>query len=367
MTSIPASPHGRLEALARCGVTQPIAEPVPSDDAHFYATKGTLKLAYRVLRRRAEVMLSGQEPWLVEHVDPAWRHAIWFHAEAPQIGDALMDLAPRSLLTDARIAVDLIAPPPTAALFAGDRWFDQVTDDAASIDAGRYDFAIVDSHSWKALAAKRVRAPRLPWVSIHREYFAYDYHRGTFATRRLAALLGTALDASAERSHARQKLAIGNEPLPGRESPPRVAIALGGVHAERRYRHWPTVARKLAQQGWTRFTLVGSDNASSAAKEVREALQGDDVLDLVARTDLHGTQRAIAASALALCADGGLLHVACTTKTPIIALFDADVDPAWRLPLDLDGVALRARERDVSAIDADAIVAQAVKFLAVRN
>lgn len=354
---------GPLSALARAAVTQPIAEPVPADDAFFFADKGTAKLAWRVLCRRAEVALSGQRRLLVDAIDPTWRRALWFHAEAPQIGDALMDLAARSLLAERGIAVDLVAPPATAALFRGDRWLGDVGDDAAAIATAGHDFAIVDGHSWRALADKRGHAARLPWISIHGEYIAYDFHRGAFTSRRLAELLGAPLDRAAERFHSRQKLAIAGSPLPAREAPPRIALALGGVRAERSYAHWPAVARALAQNGWTSFALLGSDNALAAASSVRAATAGCDVQDLVGRTDLHGTQHAIAACSLALCADGGLLHLASTTATPIVALFDAAVDPAWRLPLDFAGATLRSGVRDVSAIDPRDVVAAALGVL----
>ena len=360
-----ASPIG---ALARRGVTQPIAAPVPADDAHFLASKGELRVALRVLRRRLELTLSGQRRHLVEHIDRRWKRAIWFHAEAPQIGDALMDLAPRSLLAAHGIALDLVAPPTTAALFSGDRWFGRVAADTSAVTADAshaYDFAIVDSVSRRALAAKRRVAPELPCVAIQGDYLAYDYQRALFATRRLAAMLSLTLSAADERAHAQQKLRIGAMAMPGRDEPPRIAIAVGGVRAERSYRAWPAVAKALVDRGWRRFALLGSDNGAADAVAVREAIGDADVLDLVARTDLHGTQRAMAQCALVLCSDGGLMHLACTTTTPLVALFDAAVDPAWRLPGDAAGSALRARGPDVNGIAPDAVVARAILALAL--
>ncbi len=364
MTARPAS---ALEALARRGVTQPIAAPVPSDDAFFLSSKGQLRVALRLLRRRFELAASGQRPLLVDRIEPQWKRAIWFHAEAPQIGDALMDLAPRSLLAARGITLDLVAPRATAALFAGDRWFGRVTSDASAVDAADYDFAIADSNAWKALAGKRRRAPRLPWVSVHADYLAYDFQRALLATRRFAELLHLDLDAAAERMHSRQKLAVGAAGPPARDEPPRVALALGGVRSERTYLAWAAVASALSGLGVDRFALLGSDNGAEAASRVKNALAGADVLDLVGRTDLHGTQQAMARCAVVACADGGLLHLACTTTTPLVALFDASVDPAWRLPLDAEGAAMRARVRDVNAIAADEIAARTFALLALRG
>ncbi|MDQ6627449.1 MAG: hypothetical protein M3Z29_03220, partial [Pseudomonadota bacterium] len=157
---------GLLQAWARRGVTQPIADPVPADDARFLESKGELKVAFRVARRRLGLALSGQSRLLAERIAPGWRRAVWFHAEAPRIGDALMDLAPRSLLAERGIGLDLVAPKPIAALFRGDRWFGRVFDDSSRVVASAYDFAIVDSLSLAALAGKRKSAPGLPWITV---------------------------------------------------------------------------------------------------------------------------------------------------------------------------------------------------------
>ncbi len=352
-----------LQAWARRGVTQPVDPPVPADDARFLAGKGALKVAFRVVKRRLEVAASGQGRLLAARIDPGWRRAVWFHAEAPQIGDALMDLAPRSLLAERGITVDLVAPASVASLFRGDRWFGRVGSDADEIVAADYDFAIVDASSWRALADKRAVAPALPWVSMLGDYIAYDFQRGLLATRRLACLLDAALAPAAEPWHARQKLQRRGEAVPARDEPARVALALGGVQAERTYRHWPEVARALQAAGVNRFTLLGSDNGAAAAKAVKASLVGADVLDLVAATDLHGTQQAMSRCALVVCADGGLLHLACTTTTPVLALFDASIDPAWRLPPGADAVALQAPGRDVSGIVPGTVAASAVAAL----
>ena len=349
-----------LGALVRRGVGQPIARPVAADDAAFLARKGAVKIAFRVLRRSVEMAASGQRRQERNRIDPAWRRVLWIHTEAPQIGDALMDLAPRSLLVANGLEIDLLAPPTTAALFMGDRDFGRVFVDEAEVEPARYDAVIADSRSWKALAAKRVRLSALPWVSIKGDYLGYDYHRGLLAARRLGELLGVTLDDAAERLHSRQKLLIDEPGVATRSG--RVALALGGVRVERSYAHWPEVATQLRGRGIERFVLIGSANGTEAAAMVNERLRnsGADVLDLVARTDLHGTWRAIAGASAVACADGGLMHLALATPTPVVALFDAGIDPAWRLPLVFDGLALRSDLRDVSAIDATRVAAAVV-------
>ena len=146
-----------IRAAARAGVTQPIERPVPSDDAFFLADKGAVKVGLRVLKLRLALALSGQRQHLRQRIEPTWRRAIWLHAEAPQIGDALMDLAPRTLLAEHGIVVDLLAPPGTAALFASDRAFGRIFANDSNMRADDYDFAITDSRDGTALDAKRRR------------------------------------------------------------------------------------------------------------------------------------------------------------------------------------------------------------------
>lgn len=358
---------GWFDRLVRLGATQPLRTPVASDDAFYLASKGRTKVALRTLRRMAELRASGQRSSLRDAISPTWGRALWIHEEAPQIGDALMDLAPRSLLAEHGIEADLYAVQPIAQLFAGDRWLSSTLHDESRIAAGRYDFVIATSHSAASLAVKRRRLPDVPWVSLKGYYGAYDYQRAGFVTRRLAELMKIELDAAAYALHARQKLGIDVQaPLPStRAGERRVAIAVGGVREERRYDHWADVVRALASRGAVdTLVLIGSANGAAAAAEIRATLPSGTVLhDLVGRIDLHATRAAIDTSSLLLCADGGLMHLGLTTRTPLVALFTSNIEPAWRLPPDFDGTRLRAQGLHVSAVEADTIAAHAARLL----
>ncbi len=347
------------------GVRQPVADPVPADDPAFLAVKGRWRVAWRVGKRRLEVLASGQSALEETRWRPEWRRAIWFHAEAPQLGDSLLDLAPRSLLVERGIVVDVVLPAAIVGAYRGDRWFHAVVAeaDAGTIDASRYDIAIVDSNCGKALAAKRRVAPRLPWLSVRGDYLAYDYQRGLLATRRFAELLGVELSRADELRHARQKLdVIGVEPPPGAER--RVAIAVGGVRPERTWRGWPAGPRARRDAAHDRYLLLGSGNGAEHARAVREAIPDADVLDLVGGATIADTQQAMAVARAVLCVDGGLMHLACTTRTPMLALFDRTSLPVWRVPIDWDGRPIVSATADVNGIAPDAVIDEAKRLLA---
>lgn len=358
-----------LQRLAARASTQPIARPAPHDDERFAADKGLWRLAQRLLKRRAEVWLLGQSGLEATRWNPAWRRVVWFHAEMPQLGDSLLDLAPRSLLAARGLEVELVLPPFLASVYRGDRHLAAVHEigalDASStgFDASRHDVAVVDSTCGRALLWKRRHAPRLPWVSVRGDYLAYDYQRGVLATRRFAELLGADLAPADELRHARQKLDLAEPPPVPPGAPGRIALTLGGVQPARTYRHWPAVVRTLADAGHRRWTLLGSGNGEPYAQAVRAALPDCDVLDLVGRTSIAGTQQAMRVARAVLCVDGGLLHLSCTVDTPTLALFDATSLPPWRVPLDWPGRAVVGSTPDVNDIAPERVVAEALSWL----
>lgn len=355
--------------MAQACVEQPLNQPVPADDAAFRARKGTLKLAARTARRHFLLGLSGQAPLLRSRIDPAWRRALWVHEGMPQIGDAMMDLAPRSLLAENGVAVDLFAAPHIATLFEGDPWFARTLCRPDELLAQNYDFTIALSHDRKSWRLKRERLPRLPWVSLHGYYDGPDFHRARFATRRLGDLLGLTLDDEALALHSAQKLHLGDAPRrwAADQMGPRasVALAVGGVHDERTVRRWPVVAEHLIERGVQHLVLVGSDNGRALADALVQAVAGRiPVLDLVGRATLHQAHAVFAAARVAVCADGGLMHLALATSTPVVTLFTAAIDPQWRLPLGRPGRSLVSTSNSVADIAPEAIADAALAALA---
>ena len=380
---------GPLERWVAPLVTQPLSRPVPADDLAYRRRKGDLRLAVRAWRRALQLRTSGEAALRRERFDAAWRRVLWIHEEAPQIGDALMDLAPRTLLAERGIAVDLLAPPPIAALFASDRWLGRCFAAPEAIDPARYDAVVTSSDSRRALATKHRHASALPWVSITGAYNAPDYQRAMFGAQRLADLLGHRLSVEEMRWHARQKLEVAaprpQEPVNAegamrRETRParlaraerqlgntRIAIACGGVRDARTYRRWPEVIACLAATGLRAFVTVGSRNGRPAADAIAAALPPACVLDdRVDDGDLHAARAAIEQADLLVCADGGLLHLGLTTAVPIVALFTATIDPAWRLPPDFDGAALRSTSARVDDIAPERVAAAVVAALRAR-
>ena len=347
-----------IRRLARESVTQPISVPVKSNSATYFDRVGEHKLGWRAFRREIVYRLSGQDRYRVDRIRENFKRGLWMYFGVPQIGDSLMDLAPRSLFKEAGVQVDLITHQHLADLYSHDPWFGAVYSDFSVIDKGAYDFVIVPSNKYRSLNLKRRNLPHHPWLSMHGRFTGPDFHRAEFATRRIADFLALAPSPESFAWHARPKLGndaedLGDCRIP--DFPPgTIALALGGVDARRTYLHWPEVVRYLQNAGLCDIVLLGSANGLEAARQIMEQ---DDapgrIFDLVGKTSLAACRKVLSRCALAIAADGGLMHLAIAEQVPVISLFHSDEQPRsqWFLPASEVARAIHSTTRDVSDIE----------------
>jgi len=276
-----------------------------------------------------------------------------------------MDLAPRSLLAELGFEVDLFTSPEIAALFEGDPWFRRVGSSPAEFDAAGYDCAIVLSNKDRPLRPKRQSFARMPWVSLHEFFTGPNFHRGLFAAQRLADLSGHRLTADELQRHGLQKLrpvapADHHEGAPV----PRITLVAGGAHADRTSERWEAVIRELVAAGETQVALAGSANGSADAARLVRALSGvARIDDFTGRMTLPQVRALLDASQVVACPDGGLMHLALTTRAAVVPLFSAQIAPEWRLPTRTAYTALRSPTRRISDIAPHEVAAMILRSL----
>ena len=360
-----------LRKLALASATQPLSRPVPGESAASHlAAVGPARAARRAAMRQGVLWLTGQRRFKHESFPPATRSVLWCYFGETQVGDALMDLAARSLLKELGFEVDLFTAPALAALFQGDPWLRRVGSQAADFAGVEYQCAIVLSNKRRPLQPKMRSFPRLPWVSLHEYFTGPNFHRGLFAAQRIADLAGRSLSPGQIEHHGRQKLGPvqADGPAPAASPAPSVALAVGGVHQGRTYAHWEAVMRELLAAGQRRFVLVGSDNAKAQAQALAQAMAGNaDVADLTGRLTLAQTRAALDAARVAVCPDGGLMHLALTTRAAVVPLFAAHIAPEWRLPADCTYTALRSATDRVSDIPPHEVAAMVMHSLSAKR
>lgn len=326
-----------IRRMALESVTQPLSSPVASNASAYLAEVGEHKLGWRAVRRELVYRLSRQERYRINQLGERHRRGLWMYFGVPQIGDALMDLAPRSQFTEAGVEVDLLTHAHLTGLFRGDPWFAKVLEDASAVEDAGYDFVIVPSHKHRSLKMKQRHLQRHPWFSVHERFTGPEFNRAEFAARRLADFLNLAPAPVTIDWHARQKLGENKRSHIDAQVPPlspdAIAIALGGVRPERTYSHWLDVVRGLTQAGFHDFVLLGSENGMAAARNVL-ALEDSSIRirNLVGLTNLRECRELLSRCALAIAADGGLMHLAIAAGVPVVSLFQSEVQPQWRLP-----------------------------------
>jgi ADP-heptose:LPS heptosyltransferase len=348
-----------LKRQALISVTQPLSFRVESNEADYANEVGYKKLGWRHFRRALAFALSGQNEHLSHRIEQSWKKGLWLYKGIPQIGDSLMDLAPRSLLHQQGFCIDLYTDSHLAKLYSGDPWFNRVHDDPQTIANQDYDFVIVPSHKSRSLRTKSLLLPGHPWISMHGFYTGPDFHRAKFATQRIIDLLGYEASEQNFFLHQDQKLVPLAEPPAARRTIKKIAFALGGVHPSRTYQHWGQLAKALVndQTDKIEFTLLGSGNAVDAAQvfmnEFSETLQA---FNQVNKTSLAECRELIHQQDLFIAVDGGLMHLGATTATRLVSLFNSEISPLWQLSGAHLQSAIQSATRDVNDIPVNAIV-----------
>lgn len=352
----------RLKQLALATTTPQLKRPVGmASPQQYIAEVGHRKLGWRAWRRRLVFMASGQEKVKLNSLENVGKRGLWLYFGEGQIGDALMDLAPRSLLQAQGFHMDLLTDSHLVRLFQGDPWFAAVTEDVSVVAKVPYDFVIVLSHKRRSIQAKSKYFKELPWVSILEDFTGPNFDRASYATQRLSDLLALELNSTEFSGHARQKLKpqLASVGFEQETSQVRKAIALsiGGVDSLRTYTAWPQVMAELMRHGKNEFLLVGSDNGIADAHRIEQEFGSlARVHNYVGKCSIAQSHDLLAAVQVAVCTDGGLMHLAATTGTPMVGLFSAAIWPEWRLHARARVAFACSSTRDVNDVSAQEIV-----------
>jgi heptosyltransferase-2 len=341
---------------------------VGNNASEYLKESGLSKLGWRAWRRHLLYCLSGQERYRIEHPPATGRRVLWLYWGIPQIGDALMDLAPRSLLTEMGFSVDLYTHDHLRDLFLEDAWFTRVISDASMIDQKSYDFAIIPSNKHRSLQAKIENLPHTPWLSLHGDFTGPEFQRADFSTQRLIDFLGCTVTSSEFSRHARQKLKpvqeISNKCSRTYHEVHTIALAIGGVDALRVYQNFSQVITGLIKEGYQNYILVGGCNGNSMAEDILQRhCHEAKIVNHVGKTSLHDCHSLLSGCHAIIAADGGIMHLATTTNRPVISLFQSTVAPQWRLPSVELSTAIQSRTSDVNDIPHQEVISTALLCL----
>lgn len=350
-----------LEKIAIFTSTPQVNRKIKARDASDYlAEMGYLKIGWRAIRRNFFYFMSRQNKFHMNSIEFLGKHVVWLYFGEDQIGDSLMDLAPRSLLKEHGYTVDLITTKKIASLFNNDPWFNNVIIECNGLSI-KYDFAIVISKKHRSLKYKIKNFKNLPWVSILESFSGPDFNRASYATQRILDLMNLNINNTSFNHHSSQKLnsnfSENNENLEFINGKKIIALCIGGVDELRIYKKWIPIINSLNEIGTNEFILIGSENGLNIAKSItQEHFENAVIYNYVGKLSIFECRNIFTISKLIICADGGLMHVAATTTTPIVSFFSTAIHPDWRLPLRENIISLSSKTEDVNDIPLNLIV-----------
>lgn len=331
----------------------PPYQEVPSNWRLLWREKGVLKSVWRRIKRDLTLLLTGQRFLLRDQIPPSAKRILLIYRARPQLGDSIQELSGRTQLQALDRTIDLYTEKFIADVYAGDAIFNKVFSDAEALKSS-YDFVILMTMSWKNIGPKVKSLPFTPFSVV------YGYSHGVELDQ-----LGLSFAAFSHMNGLKRpssckavfNLKYPHSPVPRNRH--TIAIAVGGVGSDRVYTKWPAVVEQLlmalGQSPDLNIYLLGSDNGCADANEILRRVGHDPrVHDLVGKTSLEESFTKLKQISVLLCADGGLMHIATCTQTPLVSLFANVIHPLFRLKKDAPAIAIHA-EREVSEISPEQI------------
>ena len=291
---------------------------------------------------------------------------LWINVSAPSLGDSLMDLSSRVLLSGR--SVDLFSDAKNINLYLDDQYFDNVYSKASQLNNNKYDLVILDSYSTRSINIKAKVAPKTVFVGMFGFFNGPEVNQILYSYHQMNALLGYPMTEEVIIDNAQNSLTISSQDkkIVGDIVPKHyIAISLGGEWKYKTYQKWSEVLRQLFLDDKSLYIVfVGSNNALKHSKQMLKNFPENHLLNLTSRLSFNQTAEVIKNSEVFLCCDGGLLHAATALNANIVALF-ARLTPEMLLTKKTNHLSLY-NEENVNNISSTAVVSsyyEAISFV----
>ena len=304
--------------------TLPFKFVIPNYIDEFLKKRSITKFWVKYIKRYLYILFKGQQSLEILKISKEHKDILWINFSAPSIGDSLMDLSSRALLSDRR--VDLLTDKKNVNLYHEDWVFSSVHTNPKDVNKKSYDLVIIDSYSTRSIKMKTQVTTLTPYIGMYGYFNGPEVNRVLFSFHKMNSLLGYIKSESDINKVAKSSISISynDQKLIQKLSLPDeyIAIALGGEWSYRTYDNWPEVIKKLLiKDNNLKIILLGSENANAIEKKIIEIFPSLNVMSYVAKFTFNQTSEIINQAKLLICCDGGLMHAANAVETPIIPLF----------------------------------------------
>jgi ADP-heptose:LPS heptosyltransferase len=324
----------RINQLVESAVSRTVRIPyagVAHDPESYLAQTSTAYIVKKYLHKYLRLRLSNQLSLERQQV-PKNAKILWVYTGKRNFGDANMDIAGRALLKDRGCNIDLFTLPNLHELFGQDDIFGNVYSNLEDVLNKQYDFILLSEYNLPSIRFKTKYFRKLPFACLFGFFLGPARNQTCFSYAAINHLFDLKLTLSEIIKVAKPYLNSHEEVarsvadlIPGE---PFLTVSIGGRDADRSYRHWPAFLKLLDQSNNSEIPksiiLLGSDNGLEMEALIkREKFSNLKIHSCVAQLSLLQSREIISRSRVFIGCDGGLMHVAHSTRTPSVTLFRA--------------------------------------------
>jgi len=277
----------------------------------------------KYIKRYLYILIKGQKSLEVFDILDKHKKILWINFSAPSLGDSLMDLSSRILLTNK--LVDLLTSEKNAHIFSADHYFSHVYSDKKEIIKKSYDLVILDSYSTRSIKIKSEILPSLEYVGMYGYFNGPEVNRVLFSFHKMNHILGYKKSETEINSLAKcyMDISLDDQRLVSKFKLPNVfvSIVIGGEWGYRSYNYWIEIIDFLLNDQNIKIVIIGSDNAKETEKLILNKFQNTNITSFVAKCSFNQSAYIISKSKLLICCDGGLMHAANALESRVIVLF----------------------------------------------
>ena len=301
----------------------PFKYDVPNYTKDYLLKKSIFQRFIKFFKRYLYIKLRGQKNLEIFSILEKHQKILWINLSAPSLGDSLMDLSSRSMLTDKNI--DLFTDEKNQHIYQDDEVFNNVFTKIKDAKTIQYDLIILDAFSSRSIRVKSLIAPKSPYVGMFGYFNGPEVNRILFSFHQMNKLLGYSLTENQINNIAKNLITITQSDktmckniLPDEY----ITIVLGGEWQYKTYEKWDEVIDKLIIDNTElNVVFVGSENAISESNRILKMFPNNNFYNLTCLLTFNQTVQVIKSSKIVLCCDGGLLHGSSAVNANIIALF----------------------------------------------
>ena len=228
----------------------PFKYAIPTYTKQYLKKKNIYQRFFKFFKRYIFIVLKSQKNLEIFSILPCHHKILWINLSASSLGDSLMDLSSRVMLSDKN--VDLFTNKKNKHIYQSDEIFNNIFSQINEMQNIKYNLVILDSYSTRSIKVKSLIAPKSPYVGMFGYFNGPEVNRVLFSFHRLNQLLGYINTNDEINAKARTLISISNsdKSIIQQKKLPRsyIAIVIGGEWEHRTYKKWEEVIRLLFMQ-----------------------------------------------------------------------------------------------------------------------